>query len=121
MFKWRWYLYIGLCILSAGCASVATTTPLMPTTTRVIPSTALVTPTIAPVTPTTAPTETLLPPVPSKPWVKTFEGPDYGAFLDIALTEDGNILAAGATNHFAMPSCSNSPKGCRIPVTPAMG
>jgi hypothetical protein len=32
-------------------------------------------------------------------WIKTFEGPDYGAFFDIVLTPDGNALAVGATNH----------------------
>jgi hypothetical protein len=32
-------------------------------------------------------------------WFRTFEGPDYGAFFDIVLTSDGNILAVGSTNH----------------------
>jgi len=32
-------------------------------------------------------------------WMRTFEGPDYGALFDILLTEDGHILAVGATNH----------------------
>jgi hypothetical protein len=32
-------------------------------------------------------------------WIKTFEGPDYGALFDVLLTEDGHILAVGATNH----------------------
>ena len=35
-------------------------------------------------------------------WVKTFEGPDNGAFFEIALTQDGNILAVGAANHLHM-------------------
>lgn len=39
-------------------------------------------------------------------WFKTFEGPDYGAFFDIALTQDGNILAVGATNHLHVPPYS---------------
>jgi hypothetical protein len=36
-------------------------------------------------------------------WVRTFEGPDYGAFFDIALTADGGVLAVGATNHLHVP------------------
>jgi Tol biopolymer transport system component len=39
-------------------------------------------------------------------WVRTFEGPDYGAFFDIVLTEDGNVLAVGATNHLHVPPYS---------------
>ena len=39
-------------------------------------------------------------------WVRTFEGPDYGALFDMALTQDGNILAVGATNHLHMPPYS---------------
>jgi len=39
-------------------------------------------------------------------WVRTFEGPNYGAFLGVTLTEDGNILAVGATNHLHMPPYS---------------
>ena len=39
-------------------------------------------------------------------WIKTFEGPNYGAFLDIILTQDGNIIAVGATNHLHMPPYS---------------
>jgi len=39
-------------------------------------------------------------------WIKTFEGPDYGAFFDIATTPDGNILVVGATNHLHMPPYS---------------
>jgi Tol biopolymer transport system component len=39
-------------------------------------------------------------------WIRAFEGPDYGAFFDIVLTEDGNALAVGATNHLHMPPYS---------------
>ena len=39
-------------------------------------------------------------------WIRTFEGADYGALFDIALTEDGNVLAVGATNHLHMPPYS---------------
>jgi outer membrane protein assembly factor BamB len=40
------------------------------------------------------------------PWIRTFEGPDYGAFFDFVLTQDGNILAVGATNHLHVPPFS---------------
>ena len=43
---------------------------------------------------------------PSTTWTKVLEGPDYGAFFDIALTQDGNVLAVGATNHLHMPPYS---------------
>jgi len=39
-------------------------------------------------------------------WIRTLEGPDYGAFFDLVLTEDGNVLAVGATNHLHMPPYS---------------
>ncbi len=39
-------------------------------------------------------------------WIRRFEGPDYGAFLGIALTEDGNVLVVGATNHLHSPPYS---------------
>jgi hypothetical protein len=39
-------------------------------------------------------------------WIRTFEGPDYGAFFDIVLTGDGNVLAVGATNHVHVPPYS---------------
>jgi TolB protein len=39
----------------------------------------------------------------STTWIRTFEGPDYGAFFDVLLTEDGNILVVGASNHLHMP------------------
>jgi outer membrane protein assembly factor BamB len=41
-------------------------------------------------------------------WFKTFEGPDYGAFFDIALTQDGNIVAVGTTNHLHVPPYSGN-------------
>lgn len=39
-------------------------------------------------------------------WVRFLEGPDYGAFFDMALTQDGNVLAVGATNHLHIPPYS---------------
>lgn len=39
-------------------------------------------------------------------WIRVFEGPDYGAFFDMALTQDGNVLAVGATNHLHVPPYS---------------
>ena len=39
-------------------------------------------------------------------WIRTFTGPDYGAFFDIALTPDGNILAVGSTNYLHFPPYS---------------
>jgi hypothetical protein len=39
-------------------------------------------------------------------WMRTFEGPDYGAFFDIVLTDDGHVLAVGATNHLHSPPYS---------------
>ena len=39
-------------------------------------------------------------------WVRVLEGSDYGAFFDMALTQDGNVLAVGATNHLHMPPYS---------------
>ncbi len=42
----------------------------------------------------------------SSTWIRTFEGPDYGAFFDIALTADEGILAVGATNHLHVPPYS---------------
>ncbi len=42
----------------------------------------------------------------SATWTRTFEGPDYGAFFDVVLTEDGNVLAVGATNHLHVPPYS---------------
>ena len=39
-------------------------------------------------------------------WVRTFTGDNYGAFFDVILTQDGNILTVGATNHLHMPPYS---------------
>jgi len=43
---------------------------------------------------------------PATTWVRVLEGPDYGAFFDMVLTQDGNVLAVGTTNHVHMPPCS---------------
>jgi hypothetical protein len=63
-----------------------------------------------------APDATPTPPPASKPaatpttgrttWSRTFAGPDYGAFFDLALTPDGGLLAVGATNHLHAPPYS---------------
>jgi len=82
MFKLRRYIRIFSLVLFAGCTSVGTATPI---------------------TPTTAPNMTSIPPVPTNTWIRTFEGPNYGAFFDIVITQDKNILAVGATNHLHMP------------------
>ena len=42
----------------------------------------------------------------SSTWLRTFEGDNYGAFFDVILTQDGNILTVGATNHLHMPPYS---------------
>jgi outer membrane protein assembly factor BamB len=76
MFKLRRGMPMLLLVLSAGCVSVETTPPPAPARNR--PNT----------------------------WVRTFEGPGYGAFFGITLTQDGNILAVGATNHLHMPPYS---------------
>ena len=87
-------------LLLVGCgAPVATPTPIPPTATPVPP-----TPT--PVPPTATPGSGGMATDSSNTWIRTFEGPNYGAFLDIALTQDGNILAVGATNHLHMPPYS---------------
>jgi dipeptidyl aminopeptidase/acylaminoacyl peptidase len=39
-------------------------------------------------------------------WIRTFEGPGYGALFDLVLTEDGNVLAVGTTNHLHLPPYS---------------
>jgi hypothetical protein len=71
-------------------------------------------------TPTPTETATQLPPpmgsggcaTPGMPgscintWMRTFEGPNYGAFFDVVLTQDGNILAVGATNYLHFPPYS---------------
>ena len=60
-------------------------------------NTTVVTPTAAPGAPMDGPTST---------WIRTFEGPNYGRLFDIVLTEDGSILAVGATNHLHVPPYS---------------
>lgn len=42
----------------------------------------------------------------SNTWIRAFEGPNYGTFSDIVLTEDGSILAVGATNYLHFPPYS---------------
>ena len=32
-------------------------------------------------------------------WLRIYEGEDYGAFFDIALTGDGHVLVVGASFH----------------------
>jgi len=39
-------------------------------------------------------------------WVRTFEGPGYGALFAVVFTQDAEILAAGATNHLHVPPYS---------------
>ena len=94
------YIQIIFLILSAGCASVATTTPIAPVTPTVSPSMTW----IPRSSPTWQPSGTAN--VLTNTWIRTFEGPNYGAFFDIVLTQDGNLLAAGATNHVHMPPYS---------------
>jgi hypothetical protein len=93
MFKLRHCVLILFLVLSAGCAPVETATPtiapamtLLPTPTSGQPSGAAISGT--------------------NTWIRTFEGPSYGAFFDIVLTQDGNILTVGATNHLHVPPYS---------------
>jgi hypothetical protein len=50
-------------------------------------------------------------------WVKTFEGEDYGAFFDMLLTEDENILVVGTTNHLHMPPYSGDALFMEVTLT----
>lgn len=43
---------------------------------------------------------------PVTPWLRTFEGPDYGAFFEVLQTRDGNLLAVGASNWLHFPPYS---------------
>jgi Tol biopolymer transport system component len=52
----------------------------------------------------------------SNTWIRAFESPDCGAFFDVILTDDGNILVAGATNHLHMPLYSG--KALFMKLTP---
>lgn len=36
-------------------------------------------------------------------WIRSFEGPNYGALFALHLAPDGTILAVGATNHLHVP------------------
>ncbi len=93
MVKLCQYIRIFFLVLLVGCTSGRPTMPVSPATTPTIIS-------------TTAPTHTSIATAPSNTWVRTFEGPNYGAFFDIVLTQDGNILAVGATNHLHVPPYS---------------
>jgi outer membrane protein assembly factor BamB len=73
---------VVLLVLLAGCATEGAQTP-----SPAIPASAL--PTAGPNT-----------------WARTFAGPDYGAWFDIAITPDEGILAVGSTNHLHMPPYS---------------
>ena len=88
--------FVGLITLFTNCVPVVST---MPTTTLTspIPTAALMPPILA-----GSPTIMLL----SSTWIRTFEGPDYGAFFDIVLTPDENVLAVGTTNHLHFPPYS---------------
>jgi outer membrane protein assembly factor BamB len=100
---------VVLITLAAGCGPAApTATPVPPAhTAPPVPQP----PTVAPAPPTSTPLPTTA--VPATPmngstntWIRTFEGSNYGAFFDIVLTEDGNVLAVGATNHLHVPPYS---------------
>ena len=111
-------IVVVLIALVAGCGPAAPTpiptvppAPQPPTVVPALPTSTPLPPTVAPAPPTNTP----LPPTsaPATPmngstntWIKTFEGSDYGAFFDIVLTEDGNVLAVGATNHLHVPPYS---------------
>lgn len=70
--KWRW---LTLLILTAGCTS--TPTPGLPSESPPTDETASETST----------------------WIRTFEGDEYGALFDLALTPDGDVVVVGTTNH----------------------
>ena len=74
--NWRW---LTLLFLLVGCSSVPTTD--LPTATLPVDEEAGVTST----------------------WIRFFEGEDYGAFFDIALTQDNGLIVVGATNHLHLP------------------
>ncbi len=50
-------------------------------------------------------------------WIRTFEGDNYGAFFDVIHTQDGNILAIGATNHLHMPPYSGDALFMKLTLT----
>jgi hypothetical protein len=85
MFKLRWYILIIFLVLSVGCTTVEITPPI---------------------TPIVESTLTPAPQVSANTWIKFFEGTAYGAFFDVALTQDGNVFVVGATNHLHMPPYS---------------
>jgi hypothetical protein len=79
----------ALLVLLASCASAGTETTATST-----------------VTSTTAAQPSSTAAASSPTWVRTFEGPDYGAFFDITLSEERNVLAVGTTNHLHVPPYS---------------
>jgi outer membrane protein assembly factor BamB len=93
-----------LITLTAGCGPTQSLgTPVPPAhTASPVPKL----PTVAPAPPTSTP----LLPTPmdgsTSTWIRTFEGPNYGALFGIVLTEDGNVLAVGATNYLHFPPYS---------------
>jgi len=87
----EWAYYRGECGPGASLTLTAVATALAPT------ETLAPTPTTMSTVPTPASTGT---------WSRAFEGSDYGAFFDIALTQDGNVFAVGTTNHLHVPPYS---------------
>ena len=92
MFKPRYSACLILIILLTGCASAGT----KPSATASASAT-LLTNTVPATNAAMAGANT---------WIRAFEGPNYGAFFDITLTDDGNVLAVGATDHLHMPPYS---------------
>ncbi len=95
MFRLERGMLISFLVLSVGCASPGTATPYIAPTMTLLPP-----------TPTSVPPPPVGRVVDTNTWIRTFEGPNYGALFDIVLTQDGNILAVGATNHLHMPPYS---------------
>jgi len=80
---------VVLLVLLAGCASAGTETTAAPASSS-----------------TTSPPPFTTAAASSTTWVRTFAGPDYGALFDLSLTEEGDILAVGSTNHLHVPPYS---------------
>jgi formylglycine-generating enzyme required for sulfatase activity len=102
-------------LLVTGCRAVAPTDSPVPATPSQVVQGSTPTPpppSATPILPTATvtqdpawqPIETAS--APSAIWIRTFEGSGYGAFFDIALTEDRNVVAVGATNHLHVPPYS---------------
>jgi len=77
-----------LAVLLAGCSSAGTGTTATPVSTS-----------------TTSPPPSTTTAVPTT-WVRTWAGPDYGAFFDLTLTGEGDVLVVGTTNHLHVPPYS---------------